>query len=384
MNETLSNTQATDLVSRGFTRRSFGRIAAMITAGATMPFYNEPALAQFALGGAPIPPDAVRINLNENPLGPCTEALEAIHGISSRCGRYLIEETTAFERTFAELEGVKPNRVAAFAGSSTPLHHAVLAFTGPNRSLVMGDPGYDAVLGSAKFIGSKAVKVPLTKSYAHDVRAMAAAAAETNAGLIFLCNPNNPTGSITKTEDIDWLVANKPKGSVLLLDEAYIQFYGDPRGAHYVNQDEDVIVLRTFSKLYGMAGLRAGVAMAKPELLSKVRSFSSGPIPATSVVAAHASIKARGVVSKRRKIMRNIREDVSSFFEKHHFSFVHSEAAMLMVDVRKPGAEFTAAMRKEKVLVGRSWPAWPTHVRISLGTQAEMDKFKTAFLKVMA
>src|SRR5689334_25014272 len=124
----LSKPQERNLLNRGFSRRSFGRIAAMISAGAALPFYNESALAQLsAVRG--MPPDAVKINANENPLGPCPEALAAMQRLLKNGGRYLYEETFGFQELLAEQEGVKPSYVNAYAGSSAPLHQAVLAFT---------------------------------------------------------------------------------------------------------------------------------------------------------------------------------------------------------------------------------------------------------------
>jgi len=144
MTSVLASEERKELLKRGFTRRSLGRFAALMTAGATLPFYNEPALAQLSMVRGTIPPDAVRINANENPLGPCPEAAEAIHNIVQKGGRYLYEETFGFQKIMAEVEGVKPNYIAPFAGSSAPLHQSVLAFTSPKNSFVMGDPGYEA------------------------------------------------------------------------------------------------------------------------------------------------------------------------------------------------------------------------------------------------
>src|SRR6516225_9959771 len=272
----LNELRKRDLLSRGFSRRNFGRIAAMITAGASLPFYNEPAMAQLsAVRG--MPPDAVKINANENPLGPCPDALEAIHSVAKNGGRYLYEETFGMQEILAEQEGVKANYVQPYAGSSAPLHQAVLAFTSPSKPLVIADPGYEAGERAAKFIGSKVVKVPLTKDYAHDVKKMAKA--DANAGLIYVCNPNNPTGTLTSKAEIEWLVANKPAGSIVLLDEAYTHISGAPFNSDLVAAGKDIIILRTFSKIYGMAGLRAGAALARPDLLQKFVPYSAGAMP---------------------------------------------------------------------------------------------------------
>jgi histidinol-phosphate aminotransferase len=382
MQDTILNDLRTDIAKRGFTRRSFGRAVSLLTAGATLPFYNEPALAQLSMIG-PLPPDAVKINANENPLGPCREAAEAMHAVIEKGGRYMYEETFSFAATLAELEGVKPAYVQPFGGSSDPLHRAVLSYTSPTKSLVMGEPGYEAGQRAAQFIGAKVVRVPLMKNHKHDVKAMAAA--DPNPGLIYICNPNNPTGTITPREDIEWLVANKPAGSVLLLDEAYIHLsHSATPGTYLVAQDKDVIVLRTFSKLYGMAGLRAGAAIGRPDLIGKLRSYGAGALPLTGMVGAAASLRVKNLVAERRKTIGETRDDVFSFLDKHKFSFVPSESNKFMVDVKRPGQEVIKAMAAEKVFIGRVWSAWPTHVRVSIGTREEMAKFKTAFLKVMS
>lgn len=380
MDSVLTREQKSELLHRGFTRRNFGRIAAMITAGATLPFYNEPALAQ--LSARNIPPDAVKIDANENPLGPCEEAAEAIHKIVAQGGRYLYGETNKLRELMAEQEGLKASYVTPYAGSSAPLHQAVISFTGPDRPFVTADPGYEAGERAADWIGAKVIRVPLTKTYAHDVKAMAAASP--NAGLIYICNPNNPTGTVTPRADIEWLVENKPKGSIILLDEAYIHISGDQMGSDFVAKDKDVIILRTFSKIYGMAGIRAGAVAGKPGEQVGTGEGSAGAMPVTGVVAAIASLKSKTVVPERRKLIADVRNDVFAWMDKHHFKYVPSVSNKFMVDVKRPGREVMDLMLAEKVSIGRVWPSWPTHVRVTIGTKEEMEKFKAAFLKVMA
>jgi len=378
----LNAEQRRDFIRRGFTRRHLGRLAMLGAGAAALPFYNEPALAQLSAIRGPMPPDAVKINANENPLGPSPEAAAAIHAIVQRGGRYLYEETFGFQETMAELEGLKANYVQPFAGSSAPLHQAVLAFTSPAKPFVTADPGYEAGERAARFIGAKVIAIPLTKTYTHDVKAMAAASPD--AGLIYVCNPNNPTGTLTPREDIEWLLENKPKGSVLLVDEAYIHISGAPMCSDLVARDKDIIILRTFSKIYGMAGLRAGAAMGRPDLLQKIMPYSSGALPVTGMAGALASLKSKTLVPERRKLIADVRSDVFGFLDKHNFKYVPSVSNKFMVDVGRPGGEIVKAMQKEKVYIGRVWSSWPTYVRVSVGTQEEMNKFKSAFLKVMA
>lgn len=362
-------------------RRSFARWNALLGAGATLPFYNEATLAQNSDIG-PIPKGAVRINANENPLGPCPEALEAIFSMGRDGCRYYFDSGPRMAALLAQQEGLKPNHAAPFAGSSDPLHRAVLAFTSQGRPLITASPGYESPAGAAEFTGAGSIAVPLTKSWAHDVRAMAKAHA--TPGLFYICNPNNPTGTITPRDDIEWLLANKPAGSVVLLDEAYIHLCGEPRGSDLVAAGKDIIILRTFSKIYGMAGIRAGAALARPDLLARMRGFGVGFLPTTGMAAAEASLKVADLVPKRRKIIADIREDLSSWLTAKNIAFIPSVSNKIMIDVKRPGREVFAAMAAKGVYIGRSWPSLPTHVRVTIGTREEMERFKQVFAEVMA
>lgn len=379
----IPQSQQSELLARGFSRRHLGRIASVLTAGAALPFYNEAALAQRAMGRGAMPADAVRISSNENPLGPCPEALEAIYKVAKLGGRYSpTGEQQDFVQTAALVENLKPDYVSPYAGSSDPLHRAVCAFTSPTRGYVMGDPGYEAGSRTAEFIGAKVYRVPLRKDYSHDVQAMLKA--DPNAGVIYICNPNNPTGTLTSRADLEYVLANKPKGSILLLDEAYLHFSDATAGSDLVAADKDIIVLRTFSKAYGMAGLRAGMALGRPDLLEKLRPYGAGMLPITGMAGAAASMKVKTLVAERKKINRDIRENVFEFLDAKKFSYVPSQSNKFMLQVNRPGMEVVKALAAEKVYIGRVWPVWPTYVRVSVGTQDEMNKFKAALLKVMA
>ena len=368
---------------RGFSRRDFGRAAALFATGAAVPFFsNEATLAQGLSAMPNLPPDAVRLNANENPMGPCPEAVEAIHKVVSKGGRYLYNETFAFIDALAGVEGLPKDHVLPFAGSSDPLHRAVLAFTSPKKSLVIADPGYEAGERAAAFLGARVVRVPLTKDWSHDAQGMASA--DPDAGLIYVCNPNNPTGSVTRKEDVEALVANKPAGAVVLLDEAYIHLATTAEtGAPLVLAGKDVVILRTFSKIYGMAGLRAGAAFGRPDLLDKLKGFGAGALPVTGMVGATASLKVKGLVESRRKLIADAREETAGWLEKKGFTVLPSEANMLMFDARRPSRRVFEALLAEKVVVGRPWASVPTHVRVTVGTREEMAAFRAALGRVM-
>ncbi len=377
----LTDQQQKDLIHRGFTRRSFFKVAAMAAGAAAMPFFDEPTMAQLSKIDK-IPPGAVLINANENPLGPCPEALEAVRTISANGGRYLYGETDKLQALLAQQEGLPNDFVRIFVGSSPALHQAVLAFTSPTRPFITGDPGYEAGGRAADFIGAPVIKIPLTPTYAHDVKAMAAASP--NAGLIYICNPNNPTGTLTPKEDIDWLVDNKPAGSIVMIDEAYTHISNAPFNTDLVAKGKDVVILRTFSKIYGMAGLRAGALLARPDLIAKVSGWGATMMPITGMAAASASLQVKDLVPTRRKIIGQVRETTFEFLEKNNYKYVPSVSNCFMVDTGRPGMETVMAMRKENVFIGRVWPAWPTYVRVTVGTAEEMQKFQVAFKKVMS
>lgn len=384
MSSALSADQQTNLLHRGYSRRSFGRIATVLTAGASLPFYNERALAQLSMVHN-MPPDAVKINANENPMGPCPAAVDAIYNIVKEGGRYDYEQTYTLAEAMGQVEGVKSgykpdeSYIEIFAGSSAPLHQAVLAFCSKERPFVKADPGYEAGERAAKFVGASVVNVPLKKgTWDHDVKGMLAAAP--NAGLFYVCNPNNPTGTLTSRSDIEYLVNNKPKGSVVMIDEAYIHISKDAVPCvDMAAQDKDVIILRTFSKLYGMAGLRAGAAIARPDLLAKVRPYSAGAMPITAMVGATASVRSKGLIAQRRKIIADIREDTYNWLTSRNVEFVPGQSNCFMINVKRPGKEFYQAMAAQKVYIGRVWPVWPNWVRVTVGSKDDMAKFKQAF-----
>jgi histidinol-phosphate aminotransferase len=383
MDETFSLGRAAldELAQRGFTRRQMFRIAALAGAGAALPWGSERALAQLSDAGA-LPDDAVKINANEFPEGPSPRALEALAEVARRGNRYQYPETDALVAASAKLEGLLPEHHSVYPGSSLALHHAVISFTGPKRALVTAEPGYEAAARAAEFIGAKVVRVPLRRDGAHDLPAMLAAAKSQPVGLFYVCNPNNPTGTVTPRAEIETLIAKKPSDSVVLLDEAYIHFCDEPPGVDLVRGGKDVVVLRTFSKIFGMAGLRAGFALARKDLLARMTGWNTGALPVTAMAAAHAMLGEPELIAARKRGNAARRADLMAFLESHGFAFTPSVSNKLMVDARMPTTQVIEGLKKQGVWVGRPWPVWPTHVRVSIGSAEEMKRFKSAFLEV--
>src|ERR1700678_1577871 len=311
------------LLERGYSRRQISRIA--MGAGAAIPFFHEFAMAQQAeqqtaaggrrgggggRGRGPYDPEVVRITSNENPMGPCKEGLEALYKVAPLGWRYSPQGANLeFNSLLASTENVPQDHVVAFPGSSIPLANSAAAFTSPTRSWVMGGPGYGS--GAGRWIGAKTIKVPLRKDYSHDVEAMIKA--DPNAGAFYICNPNNPTGTLTPKKDLEYILANKPKDAVLITDEAYVHFSGmENSSMDFVRDGKDVVVLRTFSKIYGMAGLRAGAAYGRPDLLAKISQFGgTGFMPVTATACAAASMKVGPSLMKERLAINKKNRDLA-------------------------------------------------------------------------
>ena len=185
-------------------------------------------------------------------------------------------------------------------------------------------------------------------------------AAASNPGVIYICNPNNPTGTCTPRKDMEYAVANAPKDTVLLIDEAYIHLCDEPRSLDFVKEGKNVIVLRTFSKLYGMAGIRMGFAVGRPDLLQKISAFGGmNALPITAVAAAKASLLEPDLIPTRKKKIADIRAENLAWLKSQGYAVTPSESNCFMLDVRRPGAEVQAALAKKDMFVGRIWPAWP-------------------------
>ena len=371
--------------SSGVSRRNFLRIAGATSALASVTGLTEAHLAFAQRPKFTKPESGIHIDANENPLGPSESARTALAAMIPKGGRYEFPIQLDLIETFAKQEGLPPESVMAYAGSGEPLQYTVLAFTSADKPLVTADVTFEAPWWAAEANGAKSLKVPLADpkgAATHDPKAILAAAG--NPGVIYVCNPNNPTGTITSRKDIEAIVSGAPKDTVVLIDEAYIHLSDAEPCIDMVKDGKNVIVLRTFSKLYGMAGLRLGFAIGRPDLIKKLNYFGQNSLPVTTIAAAKASLIDADLVPTRKKIIGDIRRDNLAWLRSNGFEFTPSQSNCYMVDVKRPGKEVIAAMAKKEIYIGRAWEAWPTHVRITVGTKPEMEAFQTAFKEVMS
>ena len=370
----------------GFSRRNFFKVAAGASALAAMPGLSEFHLAAAQRPHFADPNRGIHIDANENPMGPSEAARKAAEEMIPRGGRYLMPMQDELTEIFAKQEGLDPASVLAYPGSSEPLHYTVLAFTSKERGVVLADPGYEAPIWAAQAKGAPIFRVPLADPEGlatHDVKKMLAATA--TPGVIYICNPNNPTGTITSRADIEYVVNNAPKGTVVLIDEAYIHLSDATPSLDFVKAGRDVIVLRTFSKLYGMAGLRLGFAIGRPDLVKQLVPLGGfTTLPITAMAAGKASLLDAELVPSRKKLIGDIRRETFAWLKEEGYSFTPSQTNCFMVDVRRPNTQVIAALAARDMFVGRPWAAWPHHVRITVGTREEMASFRKDFKEVMS
>ena len=371
---------------RGFARGLASALGACVVApglaGPSAPS-SRPAAARPHSG---LPPGTVRIDSNENPYGPSPMALEAMSDSQKIAARYpdALEEELA--RALAKLHGVSPDTVLLGCGSGEILRMADMAFLGQEKRVVAAEPTFEAVLAYARVTRSEAVKVPLTSDHRHDLVKMAEACDE-RTGLVYVCNPNNPTGTIVTREELRAFVDRVPKTATILVDEAYFHFVEDGRYAsafEWIGTTPNLIVVRTFSKIYGLAGMRLGYAVGTKEAvegMGRHRIWSN--TNASVLKAALASLADGGYVPRNRRGINETRRRLCEEIGKDGRAVMPSEANFIMIEVGSDVEPVIAALRARDILVGRKFPSLPNWLRVSIGTPDEMRRFLAAFRAVV-
>ena len=368
-----------------FTRRDF--VARVGGAAAVARLLPEMALAQkVAVDAAGLPKDVVWLNANENPAGVPEVSQAAMREVLPSAYRYQFQQFGEIEATIAKSEELSPEQIFLGAGSSEPLHGLVDIFTSPSRPLITVTPAYEGPIQVAHALGHRVVLTKLREDYTADVHRLAEEADKAHGGLIYLCNPNNPTSAVTRAKDLAWLASNLPANTMLLMDEAYIHFVEatDVESAlPYVRQGKNVIVTRTYSKIYGMAGLRVGFAAARPDIIERLLPLRMNVI---SIVSARAVTAALGqqqtILSERKASMARTRRGVCDWLRERNVKFIEPQANFVMIDCGRPAREFIAGMPRLGVVPGRPFPPLDNMLRVTIGTDREMAKFRDAFWKV--
>ena len=326
---------------------------------------------------------AIRLSANENPYGPSPAAYKAMTEAFNLSYRYPDEATDLMIADIARFHAIPSNQILLGDGSAEILKLAASAFAGSGRKLVMADPTFEAIGMYASVASPTLVKVPLDAEYAHDLEKMAAVP---DANLIYVCNPNNPTASLTPKAAMRAFLDKVPAKTIVLVDEAYHHYVESPDYESViplVASHPNLIVARTFSKIYAMAGLRLGYAVAQPVLLDKmVMHGTFDSINIMAIAAGRASLGDTKHVEEGRKRNRETRAHVVAELEKMGHHTIPSHANFVMTDIGRDVRAFGSAMRQRGVEVGRLFPALPHHMRLTIGTPEQMERFLRTFREV--
>lgn len=369
----------------GFALGSLG-----VLSGSTIGARGREALAgeDADTGGQLAAVPGIRLDSNENPYGPAPAALEAIRSAFGEAARYPRSPASQLTAALAQLHGVQPDNIVVGSGSGEILRMSVYGFTSAARPLVQGSPTFEDPGRYAELIGTPIRAIPVDRDLRLDLAAMAAQVE--GAGLVFLCNPNNPTATVHPAKAVTDFVARVNKvspGTTILVDEAYHHFVEDPgyqSAIPLAMENPRVIVCRTFSKVYGMAGLRIGYAVGRVEAMAALRRHRlSNSVNVLGAAAALASLALTAHVEREKQRNRDARELTRKAFASWGYQSRPSETNFVMVDIRRDAAQFQKACRASGIMVGRVFPPLTTHTRISIGTEAEMRQAIEVFRKVL-
>lgn len=355
------------------------------TQGRTLysPFFKE--------YNADIFPDTVKLlaklNANENPYGPSPKAIEAFKNTAHLGNRYAWRELFELMEKIAVLEGVEAKNVMMGPGSSDLLEKTAMVMFADGGNIVSADPSYMSLIKVAEATGATWKPVPLKTDWSHDLKAMEAAI-DADTKLVYICNPNNPTGSMTDHAELVDFCSRVSEKVPVFVDEAYMGFLED--GAKksmvaLVAEGKDVIIARTFSKIHGMAGLRVGYIVAQEATLDKIQDITRGGMGITypSIYAASASMDDIAFQNKSRKLNTECREYVCKTLEKMGYAYVPSSTSFVLFPIEMDGKAFLEKMTEQQVgvrafdIMNKNW------CRVSMGTMEEMKIFTTALQKVL-
>lgn len=365
------------MTTQTLSRRNFSKLMGVTVAYTA--FRPEPIKA------TPVSANIVRLSSNENPYGPSPAALKAMTDGFSLAWRYPDENADLLTDELARLHGVPADQILLGDGSGEILKLAAAAFTGRDKKIVTANPTFESIARHASVAGAEVAKIDLSSDYSHDLKKMLAAA--NGAGLVYICNPNNPTASITPAKDLSDFLAKLSPSTIALVDEAYHHYVESKDYESVIPLVKDypnLVVARTFSKVYGMAGLRCGYCVTQTANIRAMRThqvFDSVNIMA--LVAALASLKDADQVTRGRRLNSEVKKSVCAELDTLGYRYIPSHANFMMIDLRREVRPVIEGMRSRGVEVGRIFPALPNFMRVTIGTGPEMKQFMTSFREVM-
>jgi histidinol-phosphate aminotransferase len=330
-----------------------------------------------------------KLCFNENPFGPPASVVEAMTHAFKYVNRYGYPDG-GIVQAIAAHHGVGPENILLGAGSTEILEVTDAAFLGGHKKVVGVEPTFGTVYEFATGIDADAIRLPLGGDHRQDIPAMLEAVRrnQKDVGLVYLCNPNNPTGVTVHRDEVKQLLDGLPEGIPVLIDEAYHHFVEDPDYATsvpYVTQGRSVVIARTFSKIAALAGLRLGYAVAPVQLISHMRPHIGNTH--VSVLAKWAGVAALKDTDGQKQVKTTIvelRKKTTAELTSLGYKVIPSETNFFMVDLRQPVMQVIRAFRERNVLVGRPFPPMLQHLRVSVGTAEEMSRFMTAFKEIMS
>ena len=329
---------------------------------------------------------SVKIDSNENPYGPSEKAIQAIQASFSQSGRYA-QNTGQLHRALCDHHQISGGMLDIGYGSSEILKMAVEAFLGPDKNVVIAQPTYEAMARYGTVYGASAVRVPLDAQFRHDLKGMLSAVNE-KTGLVYICNPNNPTATVVSGESLRNFVESMPSNIPVLVDEAYHHYVDDPTYASAIplaKQGKAVVVTRTFSKIYGMAGLRLGYAVGREDLVGKMSEYKIWlNANVLTVAAALASLDDKAFVERNRKLNADTRRYVEQAVRQMGLDTIPSQANFLMVDLKRDMSSVAGSLRSRGVFAGRAFYPLTSHLRVTIGTAEEMKRFVEELRRVLA
>lgn len=367
------------MIGLTLSRRQFARtVGAGLGAVVAHKIVGSEAEARLPAG---LPDKMIQLNANENPNGPSPRALEAMTRSQKTAARYPDASESRVREALAKLHGVAPENVVLGCGSSEILRIADMAFLGQGKNVVAAEPTFEAVLAYARVTRAEPVKVPLTPDYRHDLEAMARAC-NAQTGLVYICNPNNPTGTIVTREELGSFLERAPKSAFILVDEAYYHFAEHPRYASAFEwvrspwQFPNLVVVRTFSKVYGMAGMRLGYAVSTKENIDAMREHVIWNNTNAAVLEATlASLADADHIPRHRKLNNDTRRWLCGELKNEGRRYIPSETNFVMIDVGGDVQPVVEEFQKRAILVGRKFPSLANWLRVSIGTRKEMEIF---------
>ncbi|WNJ19640.1 histidinol-phosphate transaminase [Pontibacter sp. G13] len=388
-------------MSKRINRRDWLRSSALLAAGAAIapsalqadPIRSASTTSQFqflddrAIFPHHQPALRARLLANENPYGPSAAAKEALMNAISQGNRYPMRSGRYLGSMIAEMEGVSQEQIMMSPGSTALLDRTAIVLCSEGGQVLTADPSYMSLVETAKNLGATWKKVKLTKDWEHDLDAMKAAITD-EVKLVYICNPNNPTATITNPEKLKAFCAEVSEQVPVFVDEAYLEFLDEPEKhsmVSLVQAGKNVIISRTFSKIHGMAGLRAGYVLAQPEMIEKMQTLGwvQWGISATTIEAATASLKDTAFLDECRQKNKEAREFTYETLQALELDYLPSSANFILFPLRMRTEAFQQAMFAKQVGIRVFEIGKRPYCRVSLGTMEEMTLFTDALKEIV-